>query len=230
MTALTPQEWEVLALSLRVSLVAMVVTLPIALVLAYGLARLRFPGKTLVDGLIHLPLVLPPVVTGLFLLLLFGAQGPAGRLLEVLGVSLSFRWTGAALASAVMGLPLMVRPIRLSLEGVDLRLENAAATLGAPPLWRLVTVTLPLAWPGVLAGMVLFFARSFGEFGATITFVGSIEGETRTLPLAIYALLQSPGGEAQALRLAVLSVLLSLAALMASEALARRGARTRVDA
>ncbi len=227
---MTPEVWGVLALSLRVSLAAMAATLPVALALAYVLARARFPGKVLLDGLVHLPLVLPPVVTGLFLLMLFGSNGPAGRALAPFGISFGFNWAGAALASAVMGLPLMVRPIRLSLEGVDRRLENAAATLGAPPLWRLATVTLPLAGPGVLAGMALFFARSFGEFGATITFVGSIPGETRTLPLAVYALLQSPGGEAAALRLAGVSVVISLLALVASEALVRQGMRREADA
>ena len=200
----------------------MLACLPVAFALAYVLARGRFAGKILLDAAVHLPLVLPPVVSGWLLLLAFGAHGPAGRLLAGLGVSVIFRWTGAALASGVMALPLMVRAMRLSIEGVDRRLEGAARTLGASPWRAFVSVTLPLAMPGVLAGLVLGFARSLGEFGATITFVASIPGETRTLPLAIYDALQVPGGEAEVTRLAVVSVLLSLAALVASEALARK--------
>ena len=197
-------------------------TLPLAYALAWLLAR-RFPGRVVLDALVHLPLVLPPVVTGWLLLLAFGANGPAGRMLaDTFGVTVMFRWTGAAIAAAVMALPLMVRAMRLSIEAVDRRLEGAARTLGAG-WWRtFLAVTLPLAFPGVLAGMVLGFARSIGEFGATITFVSNIPGETRTLPLAIYTTLQVPGGEAHAARLAIISVALSLAALVISEALARR--------
>jgi molybdate transport system permease protein len=226
--ALTPAEADALWLSIKVAVVATVLSLPLGVLLAYALARGRFIGKSVLDALIHLPLVVPPVVTGFALLLLFGARGPIGGWLhDAFGLTLAFRWTGAALASAVMGLPLLVRPIRLSLEAVDRKLERAATTLGAPPLWRLVSITLPLAFPGILAGVVLSFARSFGEFGATITFVGSIEGETRTLPLQIYNLLQVPGGEAGALRLSLVSIAIAFAALMASEWLARRTSRGR---
>jgi molybdate transport system permease protein len=225
---LSPEEWEIVALSLRVSAVAIGLALPIAFALAWLLARVRFPGKVLVDAVVHLPLVLPPVVTGWLLLLAFGANGPAGRFFaETLGVTFMFRWTGAALAAAVMALPLMVRAMRLSIEAVDRRLEGAARTLGAGPWRTFFTVTLPLTLPGVLAGLVLGFARSIGEFGATITFVSNIPGETRTLPLAIYAALQSPGGEAAVTRLAVIAVLLSLAALVLSEGLARRSGQQR---
>jgi molybdate transport system permease protein len=220
---LSAEEWGIVALSLRVSCVAIVAALPIAFALAWLLARGRFPGKVLLDALVHLPLVLPPVVTGWMLLLAFGANGPAGRFFAgMLGLTFMFRWTGAALAAAVMALPLMVRAMRLSIEAVDRRLEGAARTLGAGPWRTFFSVTLPLTMPGVLAGLVLGFARSIGEFGATITFVSNIPGETRTLPLAIYAALQTPGGEAVVTRLAVISVLLSLAALVASEMLARR--------
>lgn len=219
----TPEEWEIVRLSLKVSAVAVLGTLPIAFAIAWLLARLRFPGKALLDGIVHLPLVLPPVVTGWLLLLAFGSNGPAGRWFEeALGIGFMFRWTGAALAAAVMALPLMVRAIRLSIEAVDRRLEGAARTLGATPARVFLTVTLPLSLPGVLAAAVLGFARSIGEFGATITFVSNIPGETRTLPLAIYTALQVPGMDAIVTRLALISVLLSLAALIASEALARR--------
>ena len=219
---LTGAEWEVLALSLRVSLVAVVAVLPVAGALAWVLARTEWPGKILLDAIVHLPLVLPPVVTGWALLVLFGPAGPLGALSGLV----LFRWQGAAIAAAVMALPLAVRAIRLSLEAVDRRLEEAAATLGAGR-WRVfATVTLPLALPGVLAGAVLGFARSVGEFGATITFVGNVPGETRTVPLAIYGALQTPGGEGAAARLATISVALSLGALVASEALARRSGRT----
>src|SRR5690606_16367863 len=203
--------------------VAVASTLPVAFALAWLLARGRFPGKVLLDGLIHLPLVLPPVVTGWLLLLAFGSNGPVGRLFEDwFGITFMFRWTGAALAAAVMALPLMVRAIRLSLEAVDRRLEGAARTLGASPAYTFFTITAPLSLPGILAGAVLGFARSIGEFGATITFVSNIPGETRTLPIAIYSALQVPGSDAVVARLAVISVLLSLAALVASEALSRR--------
>jgi len=225
---LSPEEWGIVALSLRVSAVAIAVALPIAFGLAWLLARARFPGKILLDALVHLPLVLPPVVTGWMLLLAFGTTGPAGRFFAgTLGLTFMFRWTGAALAAAVMALPLMVRAMRLSIEAVDRRLEGAARTLGAGPWRTFFTVTLPLTLPGVLAGLVLGFARSIGEFGATITFVSNIPGETQTLPLAIYAALQMPGGEAAVTRLAGISVLLSLAALVASEMLARRSGRGR---
>ncbi len=214
-----------LALSLRVSLVAVAAVLPMAGALAWVLARTEWPGKILLDAVVHLPLVLPPVVTGWALLVLFGSAGPFGGALARLGITVLFRWQGAAIAAAVMALPLAVRAIRLSLEAIDRRLEEAAATLGAGR-WRVfATVTLPLALPGVLAGAVLGFARSVGEFGATITFVGNVPGATRTLPLAIYGALQTPGGESAATRLALISVVLSLGALVASEALARRTGR-----
>lgn len=223
MNPLSAEEWGILVLSLKVGGVAMFATLPVAFALAWALARGRFPGKLLLDAVIHLPLVLPPVVTGWLLLLAFGAQGPAGRLLEqALGLTFIFRWTGAALASAVMALPLMVRAMRLSIETIDRRLESAARTLGAGPLRVFATVTLPLATPGVLAALVLGFARSIGEFGATITFVSSIPGETQTLPLAIFEALQVPGQEHEVTRLALIAVAASLCALIASEVLARR--------
>lgn len=224
MFSLTPEEWEILSLSLKVSALAIVGNLPIAFALAWLLSRSRLPGLVLLDAIVHLPLVLPPVVTGWLLLLTFGTQGPIGGFLQnELGITLIFRWTGAALAAAIMALPLMVRAIRLSLESVDRKLEGAARTLGAGPWRTFASVTLPLAMPGVLAAMVLGFARSIGEFGATITFVSNIPGETRTLPLAIYSALQVPGTETVVTRLAILSVLLSLAALVASEVLSRRG-------
>ena len=221
---LSAEEWAVVWLSLKVSGVAIALTMPVAFALAWALARGRFRGRILLDALVHLPLVVPPVVTGWLLLLAFGANGPAGRFLErALGLTFMFRWTGAALASAVMALPLMVRAIRLSLEAVDRRLEVAARTLGAGPWRTFAAITLPLSLPGVLAAAVLGFARSLGEFGATITFVSNIPGETQTLPLAIYAALQVPAGDSAVARLAFLSLLLSLAALVASEWLVRRG-------
>lgn len=220
---LTTEEWEIVRLSLQVSGVAILFTLPIAFALAYVLARGRFPGKTLLDAVVHLPLVLPPVVTGWLLLLAFGTNGPIGAWLEDwFGVSVMFRWTGAAIAAGVMALPLMVRAIRLSIEAVDRRLEGAARTLGAGPWRTFATVTLPLSLPGVLAALVLGFARSIGEFGATITFVSNIPGETRTLPIAIYSALQIPGSDGTVARLAIMSVALSLASLVASEWLGRR--------
>jgi molybdate transport system permease protein len=226
---LSAEEWQIVALSLRVGAVAIALTLPVAFALAWVLARGRFRGIVLLDALVHLPLVLPPVVTGWLLLIACGPAGPVGRFLsQVLGMTLVFRWTGAALAAAVMSLPLMVRAIRLSIEAVDQRLEQAARTLGAGPWRTFATVTLPLSLPGVLAGVVLGLARSLGEFGATITFASNIPGETRTLPLAIYAALQAPGGDAMVWRLAAISVVLSLAALVASEALARRTGRGHV--
>jgi molybdate transport system permease protein len=218
----------IVALSLKVSLVAILGALPPAFALAWVLARLRFPGKILLDALVHLPLVVPPVVTGWLLLIAFGTNGAIGRwFAEVLGLTFMFRWTGAALAAAVMALPLMVRAMRLSLEAVDRRLEGAARTLGAGPWRTFGTITFPLALPGVLAGLVLGFARSVGEFGATITFVSNIPGETQTLPLAIYSALQLPGAEAEVTRLAVISVLLSIVALVVSETLARRSGHGR---
>lgn len=222
---LSPEEWEVIGLSLKVSAVAVVAMLPVSFGLAWVLARTRMPGKLLLDTLVHLPLVLPPVVTGWLLLLAFGGTGWIGQPLERwLGISLMFRWTGAALAAAIMALPLMVRAMRISIENVDRRLEDAARTLGASPWRSFCTITFPLAAPGLLAGAVLGFARSLGEFGATITFVSNIPGETRTVPLAIYTALQIPGGESAVTRLAVIAVVLSLAALAASELLTRRDA------
>ena len=219
---LTPAEWEVLGLSLKVGIAALLASLPLAIAAAFVLARKSFPGKTLFDALVHLPLVLPPVVVGFLLLVLFGTQGPIGSLLEPLGIVFAFRWTGAALAAAIMGFPLLVRAIRLAIEAVDPRLELAARTLGASRTRVFFTVTLPLAASGVVTGALLAFARALGEFGATITFVSNIPGETQTLPLAIFSATQTPAGDAQAWRLSVLSVLLSIAALLLSEWLARR--------
>ena len=220
---LTPAEWSIVALSLKVGGAAVLAALPLAFALAWVLARYRFPGRLLLDGLVHLPLVLPPVVTGWLLLLAFGPLGPAGRWLESwFGLSLMFRWTGAALAAAIMALPLMVRAMRLSIEAVDRRFEGAARTLGASSWHAFWTISLPLAFPGVLAALVLGFARSIGEFGATISFVSNIPGETRTLPLAIYSALQIPGSETMVTRLALFSVALSLGAVVLSEWLARR--------
>ena len=226
MNFLTPQEWDVLGLSLRVAFWSVLISLPPAVAVAMLLARGRFPGKTLFDAFVHLPLVLPPVVVGFLLLLLFGRQGPLGALLDDwFGMVIAFKWTGAALAAAIMGFPLMVRAIRLSLESIDLKLEAAARTLGADAMRVFLTVTLPLALPGILTGMLLSFARSLGEFGATITFVSNIPGETQTLPLAIYGYTQTPGGDGQALRLSLIAVLLSLAALFISELLVRRATK-----
>lgn len=220
---LDPMELEAVLLSLRVGTWSVLCSLPVGLAAAWLLARREFPGKALLDGLVHLPLVLPPVVVGYLLLLAFGRNGPAGRLLDAwFGVTLAFTWQGAALASAVMAFPLMVRAMRLSLEAVDRKLEAAARTLGAGPLEVFATVTLPLMAPGILAGAILAFARSLGEFGATITFVSNIPGETRTLPNALYTYTQQVGGEGPALRLAAISVVLALLALAGSELLARR--------
>jgi molybdate transport system permease protein len=224
---LTPEEWQAVRLSLRVAVVSTFVSLPLGVAAAYALARGRFPGRALLDGLIHLPLVLPPVVTGYLLLAAFGRRGPLGAALEACcGIVLSFRWTGAALAAAVMAFPLMVRAIRLSLEAVDRRLEQAAGTLGAGPTWVFLTVTLPLALPGIVAGAILAFAKAMGEFGATITFVSAIPGETLTLPSAIYAYTQVPGGEAGAFRLSLVSVAVALGAVVISEVLTRRVGRS----
>jgi molybdate transport system permease protein len=219
----TPEETTAIALSLKVAVAASLASLPPGIAVAWLLARRRFFGKSLLDALVHLPLVLPPVVVGYALLVALGHNGAIGRVLaDHFGISLAFRWTGAALASAIMGFPLMVRAIRLSIEAVDRRLEQAAATLGASPLRVFFTVTVPLAWPGIVAGGVLAFAKALGEFGATITFVSSIPGETRTLSSAIYGLMQAPGGEAGIWRLALVALAISLAALMASEWLVRR--------
>ena len=225
MFGLTPEEWNAVGLSLRVATVATLASLVPGLAVAWLLARRRFPGRALLDGLVHLPLILPPVVTGYLLLLAFGRRGLLGAPLAEIGVVLSFRWTGAALACAVMGFPLMVRAMRLSIEAVDRRLEQAAGTLGANPFAVFLTITLPLSLPGCLAGAVLAFAKAMGEFGATITFVSNIPGETQTLPSAIYTLTQVPGGEGPALRLTLISIALSVSALLISEVLATRAGR-----
>jgi molybdate transport system permease protein len=223
---LSPAEATAVCLSLRVAFWAMTTSLVPGILVALVLARGRFWGKSLLDGLVHLPLVMPPVVTGYVLLLLLGRHGPLGQFLhEHFGVVFAFRWTGAALACAVMGFPLMVRAIRLSIEAVDRRLEDAAATLGAAPVWVFLVITLPLILPGIIAGMTLSFARSMGEFGATITFVSNIPGETQTLPSLIYTLTQVPGGDAGALRLTLISIAISMLALLAAEFLAQRLAR-----
>ncbi|WP_322867764.1 molybdate ABC transporter permease subunit [Aquicoccus sp. G2-2] len=225
MTWLGPEEWQAVALSLRVSIWATLVALPLGLLTAYALARWSFPGKHLLNGLVHLPLILPPVVTGYLLLLTFGSTAPIGHALETVGITFAFRWTGAALAAGIMAFPLMVRAIRLSVEAVDPKLEQAAATLGASKPWVFLTITLPMILPGVIAGMILAFAKAMGEFGATITFVSNIPGQTQTLPSAIYAFLQVPGGESSALRLAAVSVIIAMAALLLSELIARRVAK-----
>ena len=226
MLGLTQDELVAIGLSLRVAFWATLVSLPLGIAVAMLLARTEFWGKSLVNGLVHLPLILPPVVTGYLLLLLFGRQGALGAFLaEHLGIVFAFRWTGAALACGVMGFPLLVRAIRLSAEAVDRRLESAAATLGANRLWVFLTVTLPLILPGVVAGMILCFAKALGEFGATITFVSNIPGETATIPSTIYTYTQVPGGEAGALRLTIVSVVISMAALVVSELLARQAVK-----
>jgi len=220
---LSPQEWTAVALSLRIALVATLVALPFGIAIATLLARKSFWGKSLLDAVVHLPLVLPPVVTGYLLLITFGRKAPVGAFLaDHFGIVFSFRWTGAALACGIMAFPLMVRAIRLSIEAIDRRLEDAAATLGANRIWLFITVTLPLALPGIIAGMMLAFARALGEFGATITFVSNIPGETQTISAAIYTLTQVPGGDAAALSLVIVAVIISLAALIASEWFARR--------
>ena len=222
MFSLTPDEWTAVELSLRIAIVATVVSLPFGIAIAWLLARKDFWGKALLDGVVHLPLVLPPVVTGYLLLITFGRKGLVGAFLADIGIVFSFRWTGAALACGVMAFPLLVRAIRLSFEAIDRRLEDAAATLGASGLWTFVTVTLPLALPGVIAGMVLAFAKALGEFGATITFVSNIPGETQTLSAAIYTFTQIPNGDAAAMRLVIIAIVIALAALVASEWFARR--------
>lgn len=222
MPALTPMEWEAILLSLKVSGIAVVFSLPAGIGAAMVLSRCRFPGKALLDGIIHLPLVLPPVVTGYLLLVFLGRKGLIGNFLyQTFGITLAFTWKGAALAAAVMAFPLMVRAIRLSTEAVDRGLESAARTLGAGPVRVFFTVTLPLMVPGIITGTILAFARSLGEFGATITFVSNIRGETQTLPLALYSLTQMPGGEDGAYRLCLISVVLAMGALMLSEWIAR---------
>ncbi|CUX22874.1 Molybdenum transport system permease protein ModB [Agrobacterium deltaense RV3] len=219
---LSPEEWTAIRLSLWVSSIAMLASLPFGILVAVALARGRFWGKSLLNGIVHLPLILPPVVTGFLLLVLFGRRGAIGQFLDSwFGVVFSFRWTGAALACAVMAFPLMVRSIRLSIEAVDRKLEEAAGTLGASPFWVFLTVTLPLTLPGIIAGMILAFAKAMGEFGATITFVSNIPGETQTLSAAIYTFTQVPGGDAGALRLTIVSVVISMLALLVSEFLAR---------
>jgi len=220
-------EFEVLLLSLKVAVVAVACSLPLGILAAWALARWRFPGKVLLDSLIHLPLVLPPVVVGYALLVWFGANGVVGRWLETHGLGIAFSWRGAALAAAVMAFPLMVRAIRLSFEGVDPKLEATARTLGASRIDTFFSVSMPAAAPGIATGCLLAFARSLGEFGATVTFVSNIPGETRTLPLAIYSFLNTPGGEQVALRLVVIAIVVSLGAVLVSEAVARRMRRAR---
>jgi molybdate transport system permease protein len=223
---LSPDEWRAVALSLRVSLWATALSLPLGIFVAYALARWEFRGKQVLNGVVHLPLILPPVVTGYLLLLTFGRKGWIGQFLdEWFGIVLAFRWTGAALAAAVMAFPLMVRAIRLAIEAVDPKLEQAAGTLGASKVWVFATVTLPLILPGIIAGAILAFAKAMGEFGATITFVSNIPGQTQTLPSAIYSFLQVPGGEAQAARLVMVAIALAMAALLLSEWVSRAVAR-----
>jgi len=220
---LSPDEWIAVRLSIIVASWAMIASLPLGIAVAFLLARGQFWGKSVLNGIVHLPLILPPVVTGYLLLITFGRRGPAGAFLEqCCGIVLSFRWTGAVLACAVMAFPLMVRAIRLSVEAVDQRLEAAAGTLGASPAWVFATVTLPLILPGIIAGMILCFAKAMGEFGATITFVSNIPGETQTLPSAIYTFTQVPGGDAGAMRLTLVSIAIAMVALVASEIMARR--------
>jgi len=220
---LSPQDWTAVQLSLRVAAVSTVVALPFGIAIATLLARKEFWGKALLDAMVLLPLVLPPVVTGYLLLIVFGRRAPVGAFLaDHFGIVFSFRWTGAALACGIMAFPLMVRAIRLSIEAIDTRLEDAAATLGANRVWRFATITLPLALPGIIAGAILSFTRALGEFGATITFVSNIPGETQTISAAIYTLTQVPNGDADALKLVIVSVIISLAALIAAEWLARR--------
>ena len=226
MLGLTEEELTAVRLSLRIALWATAASLPLGVLVALLLARGRFWGKSVLNGIVHLPLILPPVVTGYVLLLLFGRKGPVGAFLaEQFDIVFAFRWTGAALACAVMGFPLMVRAMRLSIEAVDQRLEQAAGTLGASPVWVFLTVTLPLSIPGIIAGMVLCFAKAMGEFGATITFVSNIPGETQTLPSAIYTFTQVPGGDAGAMRLTLISVVVSMGALLLSELMARQAER-----
>src|SRR5256884_2630517 len=230
MLSMSDTELGIIVLSLKVAFFSVALSLPVAILVAHVLARFDFPGKTLLDAVIHLPLVLPPVVVGFALLLLFGKHGPIGAWLnDWFGIVIAFRWTGAALASAIMGFPLMVRAIRLSISSIDTRLETVARTLGGSRTWVFLSITLPLALPGLITGVLLSFARSLGEFGATITFVSNIPGETETLPLAIYTFVQSPGGDAQAIRLSLIAVVLSIAALITSEWLTRRTSKSKSD-
>jgi molybdate transport system permease protein len=223
---LTPAEWQAVALSLRVSFWATLASLPPGILVAYALARWSFPGKQILNGLVHLPLILPPVVTGYLLLIIFGRRGAVGQVLdEWFGIVFAFRWTGAALAAAVMAFPLMVRAIRLAIEAVDIKLEQAAGTLGAPRIWVFLTVTLPLCLPGIVAGAILAFAKAMGEFGATITFVSNIPGQTQTLPSAIYTFLQVPGGQEYAARLVIVAIAVAMTALLLSEWVGRAVAR-----
>ena len=224
MFEITETGWTAIALTLRIAVVATLIATPLGIAVAWVLSRKKFPGKIVLEALVHLPLVLPPVVTGYLLLLTFGRHGAVGEFLAQFGIVLAFRWTGAALACGVMGFPLLVRPIRISFEAVDLRLEQAATTLGASPLNVFSSVTFPLALPGIIAGMVLCFAKALGEFGATITFVSNIPGETQTISSAIYALISTPDGDFAAMQLIVISVLIAFAALVASEWFARRAA------
>ena len=223
---LGPTEWAAVELSIRVSFWATLASLPPGILVAYALARWRFPGRQVLNGLVHLPLILPPVVTGYLLLITFGRRGAVGQILDQwFGIVLSFRWTGAAVAAAVMAFPLMVRTIRLAIEAVDPKLEAAAGTLGASRPWVFVTVTLPLILPGIVAGAILAFAKAMGEFGATITFVSNIPGQTQTIPSAIHALLQVPGGQEAATRLVIVAIVIAMAALLLSEVVGRRVAR-----
>lgn len=226
MLSLDPAEWQALTLTLKVAAVALAATLPLAVLIGYTLARWRFPGHGLLNGLVHMPLVLPPVVTGYVLLVLFGRRGPVGSFLDAhFGVVFAFNWTGAALAAGVMAFPLMVRPIRLAIEAVDPKLDEAAATLGVRRVVVFLVVTLPLAAPGILAAAILGFAKAMGEFGATITFVSNIPGETRTLALALYTVTQTPDGDLAAFRLTIIAAVVAFAALIASEMVARALAR-----
>ena len=221
--SLSPQEWTAVGVSLKVATAGALASVAPALFVAWLLARRRFPGKSLLNAIVHMPLVMPPVVTGWLLLILFGRQGPIGRALDAgFGIVFSFRWTGAALAAAVMGFPLMVRAMRLSIEAVDTRLEDAARTLGAPGWFVFASVTLPLAAPGIIAGLILGFAKAIGEFGATITFVANIPGETQTIATAIYSATQDPAGAAATWRLTIIALVIAFAALLGSEALAAR--------
>jgi molybdate transport system permease protein len=221
--SLSPQEWEAVAISIKVAFWGTLASLPIGIALAFLLSRKQFPGRARLDALVHLPLVLPPVVTGYILLIVMGRKGLVGQFLaDHFGIVFSFRWTGAALAAAIMGLPLMVRAIRLSFDAIHRRHEEAATTLGASPIMVFLTISLPLAWPGIMAGAILCFAKALGEFGATITFVSAIPGETETISAAIYAALQTPGGETNVMRLALVSIAISFAALLAAQAMTRK--------
>ncbi|HYP57570.1 MAG TPA: molybdate ABC transporter permease subunit [Beijerinckia sp.] len=225
MLNLSPDEWTAIWLSLRIAVVATIASLPFGILAAYALARWRFPGKMIFNGIVHLPLVLPPVVTGFVLLILLGRKGVFGGFLADIGIVLSFRWTGAAVACAVMGFPLMVRAMRLSFESIDKRLELASGTLGASPIATFFLVSLPLAFPGIVVGAILAFAKALGEFGATITFVSNIPGETQTISAAIYSFTQVPGGDAGALRLTAVAVFIALTTLIASEIVQRQAER-----